>query len=558
MQLRALVNRRTLVALAVVGVSFLLALAYARPYGASNQQTYLIDPLHRAHPELFNHDWLVASTTAYHPVFGWLAAPLFGLDPTGVRSFAIAQLVVMTLTYVALYGLIAALVTRGRLAVFLALAGLLALGGGRTLAGTYLFAGYLQPSSLATLLWLIALRAWVRDRPLAAGVWLGLGGACHVNFLVLGLGLFGLLELMSVRLHLRELSLRRVAAVLGPSLVVLAAFAPTLLAGGHAHDPATALRLLMEFCAPGHYAPSRIRHGQPPLIAWLVVAWGVLPVARAAGGAAIDRMWRFAVAATVVCVAATLLVSIPPLLRLTQLFVWRIAPFAQLASQLIVIAAVLAPGEAPLAVPGVRRRAIAVVGGGLVLIVEAVRLNAELEPVVGLGLLVAIGLVALWRRGRVTALVLAVAMIGAALGSQWSWLIEPPAFEPQCGGSDCELLRKISLETPVDSVFLVPPYMNWFRLFGRRGIVADTKSPPLYPDELVAWYRRLCAIVGAPEVARHEQVEAMWDTLSADQLLAAAHQFDVDYIFLYKQLSRARLPLPIAYETADHLVYRVR
>ena len=88
--------------------------------------------------------------------------------------------------------------------------------------------------------------------------------------------------------------------------------------------------------------------------------------------------------------------------------------------------------------------------------------------------------------------------------------------------------------------------------------IGIVKSPPLYPDEIVAWYRRLCAMVDAPEMATHEAVEARWDTLTADQLVAVAHRFDVDYVLLYKERSPPRLTLPVAFENADYVVYRLR
>lgn len=160
MDVKQLVNRRVVTALVVVGVSAALALAYGAVYGAGNQVTYLLEPLRRAHPELYGRDWLVASTTQYHPVFAWLAAPLYAIDPRGVMVFGIAQLAVMTATFVVIYRLLAALADQVRLPMFLLLVGLLALGGGRAMAGSYLFAGYIQPSSLATLGWLGSPRCW--------------------------------------------------------------------------------------------------------------------------------------------------------------------------------------------------------------------------------------------------------------------------------------------------------------------------------------------------------------------------------------------------------------
>ena len=569
---KQLLDRRSIRAAAILAISAVVSVAYGRGYGSSNQQTYLLEPLHRAHSELFARDWLISNTTQYHPVFAWLVAPFYAVDPGGVMAFALAQLVVMIATYVLLYRLIAAIAVRGRIAMFLLLVGLLAFTGGRALAGSYLFSDYLQPSSLATLGWLAAMVAWLRGQPLRAGVWLALGGVCHVNFLVLGVGLFAALEVSSWRpggwralagadvraggaadASRRGVWLRRLAAVVGPSLIVVAVYLPSLIASAHARDPDAALHILVKFHAPGHYDPLRVRRGLVSLLSWLVIAWGAVPVARAAGQATIDRLWRFAAVATALCVAATAVVSIPAFLGATRLFVWRIGPFAQLASQLVVIGAALAPaGSAATWSP---RRKLAAVLGALAFLGEALLrrhyVDAGAMAVVG-----TVGLASHWLRYRALALALAIAACGAALVDRRRDLIALPLFAPVCDESECALGRWAQRETPADAVFLVPPYVTWFRLFAARAIVVDSKSPPLYPDELLEWYRRMCAVVDARDMPTHEAVEARWDTLTAAQLLSAARRFDAGYILLVKRAA-PRLSAPVAYEDKVFVVYRL-
>src|SRR5207302_1884183 len=102
---------------------------------------------------------------------------------------------------------------------------------------------------------------------------------------------------------------------------------------------------------------------------------------------------------------------------------------------------------------------------------------------------------------------------GAAIETRSDELTDPPLFSAECGGPDCELFDWVARATSVDAVFLVPPYHGWFRLIARRAVVADSQSPPLVPDELVAWYRRLCDMVGAADVRTHELLETRWDAL---------------------------------------------
>src|SRR5689334_12603592 len=77
--------------LVVAATAAVLTLAFAAPYGTLNQATYLLDPLHRAMPELFRRDWLVHATAPEQPVFGWLAHWLYVLDPEGPAAMLAAS-----------------------------------------------------------------------------------------------------------------------------------------------------------------------------------------------------------------------------------------------------------------------------------------------------------------------------------------------------------------------------------------------------------------------------------------------------------------------------------
>jgi hypothetical protein len=552
----AVTTRPWLAAVVVVAVAVMLTLAFGAPYGSNNQLTYLLEPLRHAFPDLYHHDWLVAETTPYHPVFAWVAAPLFAVDAKGRVAFGVAQLVVQIATYVLIYRFVCAIAASGRVVVYVLLASLLAVGAAISLAYSYLFSGYLQPSSLATLGWLAAMIAYARDRPLVCGLSLAVAGVWHVNFLVLGVGLFGTLELVESRGRVR---VARLAQLLVPSLVVLAVFLPSLIASSRASEPDLALWVLQRFHAPAHYNPKQIRHYVPSLVCWVAVAWGLRGLAT--GDAAV-RALRFALVGTALCVAAVVIASIPPLAGTTRLYVWRIGPFAQLASQaLVLVGAVRAITEPPPRGTFDRWSLLAVIAGGATLVaITFHQVGGDYPRALALacgGVVLAFAishrvvLVRVWAGA-----VLAVVVMCAVVAGKLHMLVDPPLFATTCYGPECGL-ETWAQTTPVDAVFLVPPYMNGFRLGARRAVVADTKSPPLYPDELVAWYRRLCAVVGVSEAPSTAEIEARWDTLRGDQLLAIARRFAVDYLVLDKTRTAARVDAPVAYEDAGRIVYRV-
>ncbi len=541
-------DRRWLIAATVIAIAVVLSIAYASCFATKTQLTYLVEPLRLAHPELYRNDWLVTHTTAYHPVFAWLAAWLFRLDDDGAVAFFIAQLVVSVATYVAVYYAVTTVVSRGALALFAVLAAWLALTEGRALAGSYLWSGYLQPSSLATLGWLIALVAWLRGRTFVAGIALACAGALHVNFLVLGVGLFAAAELAT-----HPLDWRRVATLVVPQLLVLVWFVPELTAS--ANDPDLALRILEKFHAPGHYDPYRVTFSALSLVGWLIAAWAALPLARPLARATVlDRLWRFAWVASAICLVTGAVIWIPSTLGLTRLFVWRTGPFAQLACQLVAAVAMIAVIEQPARlrlVPRWRRIALA---AAIVAIVAQRHIVPPREAYIVLGLasLVVIAARALPAAVRdYVPIALAVASCAIAVGHRRAALCAPriaAAVDP------VTLWARRS--TAVDALFLTPPGFGRFRLLARRALVADTWSPPLIPDELVAWYRRLCRVVDVPDAATHEEVEHRWADVPGPRRLAIARSFGADYLVVER--SAAAIAAPIAFDGDRYfIVYRV-
>jgi hypothetical protein len=532
--------RSALVIATVIMVGVVFALAYGNGFGTKNQLTYLLDGLVRARPDLYHNDWFVTQNHHYHVAFAWLTAPLFELDPDGAIAFGIAQLVVMVATFAAIYGLVAAATTRGRLIVFIGIVGLLALGGGHALGGTYLYAGYLQPSALATLGWLIAMNAWVRDRLMIAGIALALGGVFHLNYAVLGLGAFALCELAVER----RFDLRRMAALLGPSLLVVIVFLPMLLASSRTSNGKLAMDVLVQFEFPGHFKPSRLRLELFSLAGWQLIALSVRTDDR------VRLAWFGLVTLTLVLLAAVL-VQIGPLLSITRLFAWRIAPFGILVAQIQLVVALyeIARRERPR--PGGWQLVGLVVGASLV-IYNAFTRPRDPYPEVVTCLMVWCALAIAVRRELVVN-VLCGSLCAFALWSERNHVVAPVLFE----NAEPGVTKWARTETPRDAVFLIPPYDGDFRLLARRAVVIDDKSPPMYLDELVAWYQRLCSAVDANKLGSLGDGWQRWNTLTPERLLAVAGRFHASFIVLDKAQNTARLHAPIAYEDGFNVVYAV-
>lgn len=486
---------------AVVAAIVIHACGYA--FGVANQTTYLIEPLRRVHPELYAHDWFATATTQYHHAFAVVAAWLFRVDGEGALAIAVAHAVVMAATIVALFWTITGVAHRRVVVAFLLVIAWVLIDGDRSMAGSYLWAGYLQPSSLATLGWIVALGAFVRGRPLVTGIAAAAGGVFHANFLILGLGVFTLAELVTSR------SAKRVALLVAPQLVVLALLAPQLASSTGAEDPDLALWILTRFHSPGHYLPRAVAHTLPTSCAWCALAIVVAPIAPS------PRLATWGRIAGACSVLAVPLLAIPGLLPLTRLYVWRLAPFAQLAAMIVIALAAVATIDDPARWRGRTWRALValVLAGWL----------AWTTP--GWAIAASIGISI---SGRRLAPFVAIVVLALAADVHRQTILHPSLALP----GDHELYAWARADTPVDAVFLTPPRLGSFRLFARRAIVVDLKSPPLVPDELVAWYRRIGTVTALAHPHDVPEVNRAWDAASRDELMARARSLGAQYLVL--------------------------
>jgi len=526
----------------VIAIGAVIAIAYGGGVGSANQVTYLVEPLRRAHVDLFARDWLAMDTTHYHGAFVALATELFRADDSGAIAFGIAHLVTMIATVGAIVAILTAIAAPRWRALVLVVVGWIVLGGSRALGGSYLVATYFQPSSIATVAWLVAIAYWLRQRHTAAGIALAVGGAFHVNFLVLGIAYFAAIEMFAWPLP----RARHVLALVAPSLVVLTAIVPSILDAGDAREPALALRILVEFHAPSHY-DARVAIAQlPPLLGWLLAAWACNPSREPA----FARLWRIAFVGTAACTLTFVAILVVP--AATRLFVWRIAPFAQLASQLVVLASVFSARtmfERPrsLGIP---------IGIGVVVGWSIPQAHGLYTIALACTILAAIAYRRAYARPARVVSVAGLVVLALALAPACHRLVAPHLFTEALGGRYRDVILW-ARTTDRDALFVVPPYLHAFRLLARRAIVADSRSPPLYPDELVGWYRRLCALVDVADAATHEEIEQRYDLLTADGLIAAARRFDAQYVVIDKQRSGTRLLGRPAFEDWRVVVFAV-
>ncbi|HEY5952659.1 MAG TPA: DUF6798 domain-containing protein [Kofleriaceae bacterium] len=529
----------------VVGLvsALVVTIAWASPYPTLNQATYLLDPMQRAMPELFHRDWFVSGTPPYLPAYGWLAQWLYVVDSEGTTSILIAHIVVNMATYAAIYWLVRAL--DGGWRAFAIVAAFMTATKGLSMGGSYLIAGYFQPSSLSTLGWIVGMAALVRGRYLVCGLAVACAGALHANFLVLGIGLFGLTALAR-----RDLALRDYAMLLAPQLVVLAWFLPSLLDA--AGPSAEALWVLTNFHAPVHYDPARLSTWIGDVVGWQIGAYAGLYLLESTTAARV--LWRFSLIACAIVVGSALVIRYTSLDWLTQVRWSRIGPFGQLACAALMASALVQQVVAP--------RPLTFVARVLVIIAFCVplyytgrylHLIVAWWTVIVAAVLVVVTLLP-WRRvARIGLGALVAAAVGYALwkSPRGAGFTTTPSASPD----ELAMETWVRSHTSVDALFLAPPELQRFRVLARRAVIADTKSPPLQPDLLVQWYHRLCEMVRLPHAQTFQLVEARYPTLTPAELEYVARSFGADYIIV-------KVPVAFGYEPVFHnrefSIYRSR
>lgn len=531
----------------VIAIAILIAHSCGYLFGVKNQLTYLIAPLQRVHPELYRNDWF-ASTSAYHRVFTIVAGWLVRADDGGVVGCAIAHGLLMTGLIAAVYVVVTGVTKRSAFAVFAIVVAWLTINGDRSLAGSYLWSGYLQPSLLATVAWVIALAAHVRGRPLVTGGALAAGGLFHANFLLLGIGMFALAELVASG----GKPTRRLVWLLAPQLAALAVLAPDLVTSARGASPELALWILVRFHAPGHYDPFVVAHTVPLLVRWVGLALLVAPLAESD---AVRRLVTWCWISAAICVLAVPVLMIPGLAGLTRLYVWRLAPFAQLAAMIVIAIAAVATIEDPARWrdhPRWRRLAAlafaAWVVGSMAYEVGATGGWAPAACAAGIALAIVAPNLHAW-----LPIAVAVASLAIVIHPRRQTLAHPRIAVASSGFETDDLYEWARTTTPTDAVFLTPPSLSGFRLQARRAIVVDLKSPPLVPDELVEWYRRLCRVTGDPLLYDVAQANQLWKAAPKPVLLARARELGADYLVL----DRRAETLDTVYASSQYSVYRV-
>ncbi|MDX1431381.1 MAG: DUF6798 domain-containing protein [Gammaproteobacteria bacterium] len=546
--------------LAAVAVGAAVLLAFLGFVGVSADNTqYLLGAYERSDPGFLTSDWFVRGTESFHPLFEIYMAWWLALDQL-VGGLLLWYLVNLVWLAFAVWMWLAYLGQRERpVLAMLLVTGMLLVGVRQgwgqyeILTGQALPAYLSYPPALMTLVWLC------RRRYLPAAC------ALVVTFFIHhGLGALLLLCLLGPFLLTLPRERKEVVQVLLGAALVGISFAGVVVGtlqrdGGNPAD----LMILFYGRSPHHYAIRFFDIGAH--LATLHIFGAALLLA--------SCLHRIEIRARLIALIAT----IAALCALGYVFLehWYVASYVRLFPYraiplLVVINACLV--AVILLDPSSRRREL-----GVVLLVVAAGVLFRFHMLLSLGLLAAAVAIRCLRLDETPAprerrAVVTVAVVIGALSLVHLAVTRPPVFfaawPPPFYGV---LGEAFAAHTAPDDRLIVPPWLTGVRIATNRAIVVNTKSLPMYGQEMVEWAERMQAISGFdPRLGRDYLAQGadIWQLYSQGyqarslaDLLAAARRYDAAYIlvttgsrFHFEAQGRGLAPI---WSSGGYALYRV-
>lgn len=549
------------VLLITIGCAVTLALG-GYQFGQSNHTVYLLDALRRANPEVLANDWFTTQTLQYHALFGFMTRSLFNLrivEPV----FLVGYLAIIALLHLAWYRITQVL--GGDRLSYLASVIFVYLSANATALGMYQFLqdSAFLPSNVASvaLLWAVYGRMAGQRSTAASG--LAVAGAFHLNYAVVGVGLWVALDLLewwntrSTRSHTgrpwRAMLITLLA--LGPAITSIA-FALWAMADDRPRMPldqfvATYVRLRH----PHHYDPSSW-----PVSLWIAFLWPVPLAVWVYWQNRRDAPWRVGgwIFALVALLAIVSLVGAGVWYvseRLVQLSLMRFTVYLQLLA-CIAVAVPITRTKSQLAtalpiVFAVVMVALALIPGSERLLFgpDAAHILFRPSALLFCAALILLAVVQHWVGFRFAQFALAA---GIVAGLWVGWERNQLGLTPMGRDGEMEnLAAYIREHTHVNDVFLVPPDDQSFRLYAQRATIVNFKGVPQLSSELPEWRQRMQNVLAMddlntlprPFLRTLRAIRQRYHELTANQLLGIAQHYDARYLISTKPLQHPRLAL---------------
>ncbi len=532
-------------------------LSFGLNYGVSNHTFYLLPAQHELHPELWSRDWAVTQTHHYHVVFARLATQMLSLMPSG-WLLALANVATIASGMACIWGLLRALGSAER--AWLALLVVVLIASGTRTDGpgmSYIFSTIFQPNTLGSVGLLAACWLVVAGQPLASGLALALTGALHANYLVLSIPVLTVAQLAQGRAGL----VARLVRQLGPALLVLLVYLPTIRAMSSTPVVAEAQRVYQDIRSPHHYRIETFAAAFVPWVGWQIVGAGsILGVGLEKPSA--RRLLALLLGFWALILPSLFLAGMFVIRPLMQLYPWRLTVNCELLAQAAFAACLLKSVSSPSS-GRLGKPALILLALGLVLVGIGALQSSKFLPftvlLTGFGLILGSGrlLTVPGLAGRITAGLPAVLVIGIAIANA-SRLVQLFQRSSPLGGANAglqELCRWTAAHTKTDDLLLTPPDDENIRFHCQRAIVVDWKTAPMAPAEVLDWYHRLEDVTGRKPLRSAADLQG-YRALDAERLQRLRVRYHFDYVVAHRGAEPAIGSEPV-FRGQSFVVYRL-
>jgi hypothetical protein len=367
--------------------------------------------------------------------------------------------------------------------------------------------------------------------------------------------LFGAAIVAHASLGGRDLP-KRLALTLAAPSVVLLMLLPVILHTAHSPDSARAQELYATVRAPHHFQIARVAGDFAPVVGWLLAGLGGASLLREGHEHEVKRVLAFLGGIAVMVFGGATASVLFHSSAATQLFSWRIAPHASLLSQALLAAglmrAAVSPGELS------RIPAGAVLGIGAGTGVLCLHYGAKNEPNIPYSTLAFVGAAALativvyvgrgvlrmrpalGKKGAL-GVISGVAYVAGSAGPAAALLLtvaptvrslpEKSTIWKGINKDERELCAFMRDKTPKDALFVSPPAVETLRFHSQRAIIADWKSNPIVPGEMLEWYRRMGQLTGRPRFSGWSDLGG-YEAMDAGRLAALRAEYHPDYVII--------------------------
>lgn len=542
------------------------SISFGLAYGSNNQNTYLIDGLVKLNPGFLAGDWFAHETLQYHDHFSYIIRILDYINiPIGV-GLTIIEVLLRAISLIVIYKIASLITYKHRVVLFLLVSFFIVLEGTESVAGSYMFSSELQPSSFASTFTIAAFLYFFRGNYFVSGVCIGLAGYMHTNFLLLGFVYLGVSHLLIGEKYF----FRRVLLQFIPSIVFFALKLDFLLSMAMSENGALSTFIFQNIRAPHHYIPNTFLMDFN-----LFAGWSFIGVAGLVSINLEDKLKRRIIglfsSLLIVIIAATFLTTVTFIPFVSQLFFWRLAPYSVLLSQVIFIAAVIifAFSEETIQARKLTVSLIFALVGSLFIsrwYFYAQGLSYKYLMLIVVFIFISIILSRRYfhvksfkeavNESVSKAFVIFILLIVLFVSYNREFYHRSTLINGYPGKSETELYEW-SKKSPESAVFLTPPKLQNFRLHGERAIVVDWKSPPIDPDGIIEWYKRIEDVSGIKGVRTSKDADAGYLALDVKRLRYLKSKYNINFAVLYKKNDASVFKFPHVFENKRFIVIKL-